>query len=146
MAPRLEAVVYVSSASHELSDEEPEALLADSRHRNERSGITGVLLYREGAFLQYFEGTPEAVADVYPRIAASRLHHDLVELMHASIARRAFPAWSMGCAHVPGTELLRLQNANWRRELAALPADERNTDGLALLAALASEFGVRPSH
>jgi hypothetical protein len=42
----LRQVVYISSATQQFSPEVLEELLARARANNERSGITGMLLYR----------------------------------------------------------------------------------------------------
>ena len=52
----LDSLVYVSSAVKLLRPEEIEYLLTRARERNEEYGITGVLLYIGGNFMQYIEG------------------------------------------------------------------------------------------
>jgi hypothetical protein len=101
-AQALHVLVYVSKAAHQVRADELERLLHGARRRNTAAGITGVLLYSDGAFMQYLEGSAEALRKVYAFIKADPLHYGLVVLVREPIAQRQFDAWSMGC-HVVGT-------------------------------------------
>ena len=46
------AIVYISSAVQPLSDADLEALLAQSREKNGRLKVTGILLYKDGDIMQ----------------------------------------------------------------------------------------------
>jgi hypothetical protein len=93
--PELQALVYVSVAKHLLSEVELEHLLERARARNLELGITGVLLYSHGNFMQYLEGSSAAMAKVYDIIKSDPQHHGLIELLHEPIAAREFSEWSM---------------------------------------------------
>lgn len=114
-ATDLRTIVYVSSATHKLSEAEMEALLLDARAANQRHGVTGILLYGEGNFMQCVEGPPDAVELVYARIRASRLHHDLIKLMDEPSAERYFPDWYMGVTPASHSEQVKLSSAQWQR-------------------------------
>jgi len=49
-------LVYVSSATELFSDTQLENLLLRSRQNNSTLGITGMLLYKDGNFMQCLEG------------------------------------------------------------------------------------------
>ncbi len=91
----LQALVYVSTASHHLSEAEISHLLDRARKRNAKEQVTGVLLYSHGNFMQYLEGPRAGVACVYEHIVADRLHHGIVELVREPIAAREFSDWTM---------------------------------------------------
>lgn len=112
--PALRTIVYVSSATHRLSEAEMEALLLDARERNQRHGITGILLYGEGNFMQCIEGLPDDVELIYARICASRQHRDLIKLMDEPSAERCFPDWYMGVAPASRSAQLQLSSAQWQ--------------------------------
>jgi len=61
-------LVYVSSAVEPFSKTELVELLHVARANNERLGITGMLLYRDGNFMQVLEGEEPVVRDLYARI------------------------------------------------------------------------------
>lgn len=128
----LEAVVYVSTATKRLAEEELVALLASSRLKNDALGVTGVLLYHDGSFLQYFEGPPESVEKVYGNVRQSSMHHGLLELMREPTAVRRFANWSMGFTHVPKDAILQLSNTLWLHGKAQADTDT-DSAGVALL-------------
>ena len=73
-----------------------EAILAQSRQYNPPSGITGILCYGGGIFLQAIEGGRSAVSDLYGHIQRDVRHKD-VELLHfEEISERRFGGWTMG--------------------------------------------------
>jgi len=91
----LQALVYVSTASHHLSEAEISHLLDRARARNAKEEVTGVLLYSHGNFMQYLEGPSAGVARVYGHIVADRLHHGIIELVREPIPAREFMDWTM---------------------------------------------------
>lgn len=91
----LQALVYVSTAEHHLSEAEIGHLLDRARERNAKEQVTGVLLYSHGNFMQYLEGPRAGVARVYEHIVADRLHHGIIELVREPIAAREFSDWTM---------------------------------------------------
>lgn len=129
----LRCIVYVSSAVKLMSEAELEALLVEARDLNLESHTTGVLLYAEGTFFQYFEGSDEAVALTYRRIKDSRRHTGIVELMNERIEERCFADWQMGFAHAMHSEVIVLSTARWQGRVDASPAAAGNCAGLALL-------------
>jgi Sensors of blue-light using FAD len=92
----LHALVYVSNAVRRLTDDEIASFLVKARARNEKLGVTGVLLYSDGNFMQYLEGSAQALAEIYPAIKASPLHQGIIELLRERIQSREFADWSMG--------------------------------------------------
>ena len=92
----LRAIVYVSSASRALSEEDLDFIVAEARRFNEASGVTGFLLYCGGNFMQYLEGEDDAVLQTFARIRASTRHRQVSELMNEPITVREFADWAMG--------------------------------------------------
>ena len=131
--PPLRSVVYVSTAIHKFSDAELEALLTEARTQNQRSGITGILLYYDGNFMQCFEGPEEAVAATYDRIRTSKRHTDVVVLLDEPVAERHFESWDMGLAHPSASELLKLSTAQWKRQASTPNESALSSPGLWLL-------------
>jgi hypothetical protein len=90
------AVVYVSTAVAPFGDEELKKLLTESRISNCKVGITGLLLYREGNFMQFLEGPKDAVLETLARIKTDPRHHSMIFLTQQAQERREFASWSMG--------------------------------------------------
>jgi Sensors of blue-light using FAD len=73
-----------------------ESILAQSRKHNPASGITGVLVYSEGVFLQALEGGRKQVSELYKHICGDKRHTDVVLLHYEEITERRFGGWTMG--------------------------------------------------
>jgi Sensors of blue-light using FAD len=129
----LRSIVYVSTASRSMDSDALERLLLSAREFNRGAGITGALLYSGTHFMQCFEGPEDAVLSVYQRIAASRLHTELVEYMNTLVPQRAFGEWTMGSATATESELLTLSTAQWCKSTSELNFSPSSPPGLQLL-------------
>ena len=91
----LYSLVYVSSAVRLLSLEEISYLLKRARERNKEYGITGVLLYIGGNFMQYIEGPKDNLNMIYKIIREDDQHTGLILVSREAIENRLFGDWSM---------------------------------------------------
>ena len=96
MNEKLLRAVYISSARHDLRDEELAAILDVSRRNNAARGITGALAYHDRAFVQVLEGPEAAVEALLVTIARDLRHTELTVCDRARVDERAFGTWSMG--------------------------------------------------
>ncbi len=99
------SLVYVSSANHLFPDWELKALLEQSRDNNARLAITGMLLYKDGNFMQVLEGSDEALPALYAKIQSDPRHHGVLQLIRRQIQEREFAAWSMGFRNLKDVNL-----------------------------------------
>ena len=88
--------VYVSAASHDLSDEELAAILDVSRRNNAARDITGALAYHDLAFVQVLEGPEAAVEALLVTIARDPRHTEVTIFDRSRVDERLFGSWSMG--------------------------------------------------
>lgn len=100
MSDELQQIIYISSAEHPFSDAEFTDMLSQIRQKNERLGVTGMLLYKEGDFIQVLEGRPDVLAPLLETIATDNRHYSIIELMRKPIEHRQFSEWSMGFHHI----------------------------------------------
>ena len=91
----LKRIVYVSRASGPRP-RDLVAMVGKAWHRNAEDGLSGMLCFSDGCFLQVLEGPVEAVNDTFFRIARDPRHTDLRLLTYESIERRHFDGWRMG--------------------------------------------------
>lgn len=90
------SLVYTSSAAEPFAAHDLDALLESSRQANHEADITGLLLYRNGRFVQFLEGRESSVRPLFDRIAADRRHTSVRVLVDGYPTARTFDAWSMG--------------------------------------------------
>ena len=77
-----------------------ESILAQSRTHNPASGITGILCYGGGIFLQALEGGRMPISELYGHIQKDARHKDVVLLSYEEITERRFGGWTMGQVNV----------------------------------------------
>jgi hypothetical protein len=87
---------YASMAVTAFDSAALQELLITSRGNNLQLGITGMLLYRDGEFMQVLEGEQAAVQTLYARIARDPRHHRTTTILEGPTDARHFPDWSMG--------------------------------------------------
>lgn len=88
-------LLYASRAV-DASPEAIENILTQSRHYNPTCGITGILCYGGGIFLQAIEGGRNAVSELFGHIQRDARHKDVVLLDFEEISERRFGGWTMG--------------------------------------------------
>jgi Sensors of blue-light using FAD len=89
-------LMYASRAAESVNQEELVAILKKSKANNPGLGVTGVLCFSSGIFLQVLEGGRSAVSALYNRIAADPRHRNVEILSYEEIGERRFAGWSMG--------------------------------------------------
>lgn len=97
------SIVYVSTAIANLSEANLLYMLQRARFANQLAGITGVLMYGGGQFLQVLEGCPSAVRRLYARIEADPRHSRLEKLADGLLPQREFRNWHMSFSPLPSS-------------------------------------------
>lgn len=89
-------IVYVSSSTELLEESQLMSLLAEIREKNQRNNITGMLLYKDGDFMQAIEGPEHILVPLYEEIAEDDRHSQIIELIRQVKTKRDFGGWTMG--------------------------------------------------
>ena len=89
-------LMYASRAAAGVDQDELVAIVRKSKANNPALGVTGVLCFSEGIFLQVLEGGRSAVNRLYNRIATDPRHTDVELMSYEEIGERRFAGWSMG--------------------------------------------------
>ena len=96
------SLAYESQASVPFTEPDLLDLLGRSRTKNAGLGVTGILLYRQGTFLQVLEGQRSQVEELYATISGDTRHHAVDTVLVEDRQERRFPDWTMGFADVDG--------------------------------------------
>ena len=97
-------LVYLSAAMPMLSQGDLDQILSISRDNNKAAGVTGLLLYGRGSFIQVLEGEAADVDSCYERICRDPRHSALLAVLREPIKTRSFGNWSMGYRPLKGDE------------------------------------------
>ncbi len=93
-------LMYASRAVPAIDQNELVAILRKSKTNNPSLGVTGVLCFSEGIFLQALEGGRSAVNKLYNRIVTDSRHSQVELLKYEEIGERRFAGWSMGQVNI----------------------------------------------
>lgn len=89
-------LIYVSSASGLMAENELTELLHKCRENNAARGITGLLLYKSGNIMQMLEGDEATVNELYQIICNDPRHKNVITIQFGETRERMFGDWSMG--------------------------------------------------
>ena len=131
------SLAYVSEASAPLTLPDLLELLRGSREKNAALGVSGILLYRYGTFLQLLEGSQSEVDALYATIARDPRHREVSTVLVEDRPDRRFAEWTMGFADVDG-ELGDVAGFNDVLSSAKGPNGEESEQFLALMELFAS--------
>jgi hypothetical protein len=96
----LAQLVYTSRAATVMTADQLGQLAAQSERKNASLGVTGMLLYGSGHFMQVLEGDIFTVHSLFARIATDFRHRNVVRLFFGPLAERRFSRWSMGLVNL----------------------------------------------
>ena len=105
MAGDIRQLLYISDATFGLKKKDIEDILAASRRNNAKTGVSGMLLYSSGIFIQALEGEPETVSTLYAKISDDRRHDNVDVISDRMVEERSFSGWAMGFVESTPEEL-----------------------------------------
>ena len=93
-------LLYVSRALDPNDQKAIEGILSSARVHNASEGITGILCFGDGVFMQCIEGGRDAINRLYALILRDPRHKDVVLLRYEEITERQFSGWTMGMVNL----------------------------------------------
>ena len=89
-------LLYASRVSPSAGSEITDSILQQSRLKNPRLGITGVLCQGGDVFMQILEGGRGPVNELYNTIVRDVRHEQVLLLHYQEVPERRFASWTMG--------------------------------------------------
>lgn len=89
-------LLYVSAAREPFGKAQLIELLEKARSKNARLGITGMLLYKGGDFMQLLEGDEASVRALFDTIRRDPRHQHCLVVFEEAVGERLFADWAMG--------------------------------------------------
>src|SRR5262245_18293589 len=86
----LHRLVYMSTAVGVLRADELDKVYLRAKANNAAAGITGLLLFYEGTFLQLLEGPAAGLASLVQKLRRDKRHANLITLESSPIEARTF--------------------------------------------------------
>lgn len=91
----ISSLTYQSKATVKPTRLEIDDLASKARARNRSYGITGMLLYEDGRFLQTLEGPPGGLKQLWTSICRDNRHSDIDVLSEHIVPSRLFAGWDL---------------------------------------------------
>jgi len=117
-------IVYLSKASYPMRRIDLRSINFISSTNNAKVGITGLLMYSAGNFMQALEGRSAVVGEVLERIRLDERHVKLRVLVDEQDQQRIFGSWAMGLLDLTG-----MKDVSLDRFSSILRAVEQNHSG-----------------
>ena len=101
-------IVYTSefSGNNDHIDDVIEKILEKAKKRNVEHGITGLLFYHQGRFLQIIEGSKDSLNDLMTKLESDPRHTNVERLVDEEIKVRSFDNWNMDSFNLSSQEPL----------------------------------------
>ena len=109
MESDLYQLIYASSETRPMQEDELLGMLKRAREKNKRLGITGMLLHCDASFIQALEGPKDQVMDLINVIRQDPRHDRITVLFEGPIKKRSFSQWSMGLKRPSQEELATIE-------------------------------------
>ncbi len=121
METSMNQLFYVSSARTNLKYEDILHIVEKARKHNSANGITGVLLYKGGIFLQLLEGDESALRKVLEeKIKPDPKHSNVIEIFDLPAKERLFQDWSMAFCEMTEIDIKMINEIlSWNKLISA---------------------------
>ena len=93
-------LLYASNPAKQLDNGIVDSILETSRKNNPARGITGLLCFGGGLFMQVLEGGRDEVCELYNTIVRDARHANVRLLSYEEIPERRFGSWTMGQVNI----------------------------------------------
>jgi hypothetical protein len=97
---------YVSSAKSSLTDLDIDHLFRVNKRNNTEYGISGILVYNYGNFLQILEGDKQKIYFLFEKISQDSRHNNIIKLIDASTDEHIFEGYDSGFVIVENSKKL----------------------------------------
>lgn len=88
-------LMYFSCAETGLERQDIDDIVATAQTANRKYDISGFLTFNGTEFLQFLEGTEEAVTQLMNNIELDKRHHSVVTIEAGHAESRRFPGWTL---------------------------------------------------
>jgi len=104
-------ITYISDYTGDAAtiDHELRNIVSIAKEENPKHGITGVLFYHKGNFVQVIEGEEEALRSLMVNLENDSRHKNIEYLMDEPITARDFSSWNMDYFNLSDQEQLNVE-------------------------------------
>ncbi|MGA0394005.1 MAG: BLUF domain-containing protein [Rhodospirillales bacterium] len=115
--------IYISAETEKFTPEALKELLVQARENNQAKGISGLLVYHGGSFLQVLEGPEVEVENLLEKIHKDPRHNNIKILFKDTVPEKEFEDWSMGFDDAANIAQANEGFLDYQTDIAALTID-----------------------
>ncbi len=83
-------ISYLSNASYQLTDEDIDALMINTKDFNDANNISGILIYSDLTFFQVLEGENNIIVSLFEKIKQDYRHYNILKILEIKSNKRRF--------------------------------------------------------
>ncbi|MEN9218705.1 MAG: BLUF domain-containing protein [Gloeomargarita sp. DG_2_bins_126] len=107
-------MIYISRAVPGLGYQDLRDIMSKSEVNNSHVGLTGLLCFGNGIFLQILEGSRLAISQTYHRILQDPRHHSAEIVVFEPVLHREFVQWSMKLVQIDENSPEKMRRLYWK--------------------------------
>jgi hypothetical protein len=113
---------YVSSSRKGMALKEIEEMVEKAAKYNSDNGITGIMLFKGGIFLQLLEGEASKINTLFEsKIKKDDRHSNIIEIFNIEARERMFEEWSMAFHEVSELDIKMVNEMlSWTKLISAV--------------------------
>lgn len=92
----MRTIVYISNAVKLFEEKHLDKLFSQIVQNNSSKDITGILLYKEGTFIQILEGEQHPLNHLFKTIDQDKRHNNITKILDRRIRERLFTKYRTG--------------------------------------------------
>jgi len=111
----MKSICYVSTIQSKVSSSELYEAFVSFKKKNIKNNISGVLLHKNGNFLQIIEGKKETIDALFSKIKIDKRHKHIITLIDFPIPHRLFEEYKTSFSIIDSPEEFKMliEYTNW---------------------------------
>lgn len=101
-------IVYISNSVTLMENKHLDELFYQSIENNKFNNVTGILLYKEGTFIQILEGNEEALNNLFNTIQQDSRHNNIMTVLDKMNTKRLFTKFRAGLSSLNNARQLNI--------------------------------------
>ena len=123
----MKTICYISNFGKNLDSKTIDTLTKKVSLKNNKLGVTGLLIIKDNHFFQIIEGESHIIDELFDKISIDKRHNNLIKLLETQIEDRIFDDYNLGDYQIVKdySNLKKLYlYFNWIKEAEYIPAIE----------------------
>ncbi len=113
----MRTIVYISNAVKLFEEKHLEELFYEIRQNNFSKDITGILIYKEGTFIEILEGRDQDICKMFKTIQQDKRHNNITTILDRMNGKRLFTKFRTGLSSLNNSRQLDILESHLRNRI-----------------------------